>query len=177
MNKQFSNPILQSMRLSLLMLLAYGADTANAADNEGADDGTDDYVDTVSTDSFDFAVATVAAWTIMVITLEVNDFRHRLALAYDNNSLSSSNASNRYIASLVSIRYGLRDALFDWFIMYSIGYAIVAGCTWTNADPEAVLVIQGFGYMFSAGIMAVASFKFPQWVSLMHHVFLSTGIW
>ena len=173
MNKQFSNPILQSMRLSLLMLLAY------AADNEGADDGTDDYVDTVSTDhySFDFAVATVAAWTIMVITLEVNDFRHRLALAYDNNSLSSSNASNRYIASLVSIRYGLRDALFDWFIMYSIGYAIVAGCTWTNADPEAVLVIQGFGYMFSAGIMAVASFKFPQWVSLTYHVFLSTGIW
>ena len=152
----------------------------------------------------DAAVATITALSVMVIvslvsvfslvmclllwahpsptyhflqTLEVNDFRHRLALAYDNNSLSSSNASNRYIASLVSIRYGLRDASFDWFIMCSIGYAIVAGCTWTNADPKAVLVIQGFGHMISAGIMAVASFKFPQWVSLMYRVLLSTGIW
>ena len=73
----------------------------------------------------------------MVITLEVNDFRHRLATA-DMSTLSTNtnDNDNRYLASLIAIRYGVRDALIDWLIMYLIGYSIVAGCTWTNAEPE-----------------------------------------
>lgn len=94
----------------------------------------------------------------------MNDFRHRLSAAYDALP-SSSDTSNRYIASLVAVRYGSAHAIFDWTIMYGIGYAIVAGCTWTNAEPESVVVIQGFSVIFSAAILAVASFKFPQWVS------------
>ena len=85
----------------------------------------------------DAAILTVTAWNVMVITLEVNDFRHRLATA--NMSLSTNtndNKNDRYTASLIAIRYGVRDALIDWLIMYLIGYSIVAGCTWTNAEPE-----------------------------------------
>jgi len=105
-------------------------------------------------------------YIIFLQTLEVNDFRHRLAAAYDESpSLNSNSGSNLYIASLVAIRLGLRDAILDWTIMYGIGYAIVAGCTWTNAEPESVVVIQGFSVIFSAAILAVASSKFPQWVS------------
>ena len=83
------------------------------------------------------AILTVTAWNVMVITLEVNDFRHRLATA-DMSTLSTNtnDNDNRYIASLIAIRYGVRDALIDWLIMYLIGYSIVAGCTWTNAEPE-----------------------------------------
>ena len=64
-------------------------------------------------------------------TLEVNDFRHRLMKAYEE-SPSFNRTSHRYIASLMAVRYGMRDALIDWSIMYTIGYAIVAGITYTG---------------------------------------------
>lgn len=137
----------------------------------------------------DTMVMTVIAWSVMVITLEVNDFRHRLAVSYDkdddddnsnnnnillsqNNITSSMQKSNRYIGALVAIRYGLIDGIIDWSIMYSIGYAIVAGCTWTNAEPESVVVIQGFSNILSAAILGVASFKLPEWVSIVVLLFV-----
>ena len=105
-------------------------------------------------------------------TLEVNDFRHRLMVAYQNDSPSSSSSaaggsdtSNRYIASLIAIRYGLRDALIDWSIIYLIGYGIVGGITWKDAEPESVIVIMGFSIIISAAIIAISAFKIPQWVS------------
>ena len=85
----------------------------------------------------DAAILTVTAWNVMVITLEVNDFRHRLTAAYNmSTSTNTDDDNNRFIASLIAIRYGVRDALVDWLIMYLIGYAIVAGCTLTNAEQE-----------------------------------------
>ena len=82
------------------------------------------------------AILTVTAWNVMVITLEVNDFRNRLATANMSLSTNTNDKNDRYLASLIAIRYGVRDALIDWLIMYLIGYSIVAGCTWTNAEPE-----------------------------------------
>lgn len=113
----------------------------------------------------DAAVMAITTWNVMVITLEVNDFRHRLMVAYDTLP-SSGETSNRYIASIIAIRYGLRDALIDWAMIYLIGYSIVAGITWTNAEPESVVVIQGFSVIASAGITAVAALKIPEWVSV-----------
>ena len=97
-------------------------------------------------------------------TLEVNDFRHRLKESYESSSVHGR-PGHRYVASLVAVRYGLRDALIDWFVVYSIGYAIVAGLTWTNVSPDSLYVIWGFSRIFSAAILAYTAIKVPQWVS------------
>ena len=78
---------------------------------------------------------------------------------------SSNLTLERYIASLTAIRLGLRDAIVDWSIWYLMGYSIVAGFTWTDADPNTVLVIWGISVMVSAVIMAICALKVPQWVS------------
>ena len=74
---------------------------------------------------------------------------------------------HRHIASFVAIRLGLRDALVDAAILYSVTYAIVAGFTWDDADPNSLLVIRGFSTMVGAFIMAVSGLKIPQWVSIV----------
>lgn len=71
---------------------------------------------------------------------------------------------HRHIASFVAIRLGLRDALVDAAILYSVTYAIVAGFTWDDADPNSLLVIRGFSTMVGAFIMAVSGLKIPQWL-------------
>lgn len=70
----------------------------------------------------------------------------------------------------MAIRLGLRDAIVDWLILYLIGYGIVAGVTWTDADPNTVLVIWGISVMVSALIMAICALKVPQWVSVWYCV-------
>lgn len=68
-------------------------------------------------------------------TLEVNDFRQHLLAAY-GESPAASRSSDRYAAALFAVRLGLRDALVDWAIMYSIGYAVMAAFTYNDADPK-----------------------------------------
>lgn len=164
--------------LSLLIFLTSSSHAMAATDDPDEDPYSDNDINVQH--HGDTMVMTVVAWSVMVITLEVNDFRHRLALSYENdnnnnnnillsqnNITSSMQKSNRYIGALVAIRYGLIDGIIDWSIMYSIGYAIVAGCTWTNAEPESVVVIQGFSNILSAAVLGVASFKLPEWVSIV----------
>mmetsp|Transcript_12309 Transcript_12309/g.26743 ORF Transcript_12309/g.26743 Transcript_12309/m.26743 type:complete len:728 (+) Transcript_12309:260-2443(+) len=171
----YSNPTHQLLMTSLLR-------ATNTYASASADDGAGEVAATAaegenSSSSIynHYAVAalmSIIAWNVMVITLEVNDFRHRLMVAYDNSPSSDSN-SNRYIASLVAIRYGLRDALVDWTLMYLIGYSIMAGITWTDAEPESLLVIWGFGVMISAALIAVSAIKIPQWLGMYHRSKLS----
>ena len=173
--------------LSLLIFLTSSSHAMAATDDPDEDPYSDNDINVQH--HGDTMVMTVIAWSVMVITLEVNDFRHRLAVSYDkdddddnsnnnnillsqNNITSSMQKSNRYIGALVAIRYGLIDGIIDWSIMYSIGYAIVAGCTWTNAEPESVVVIQGFSNILSAAILGVASFKLPEWVSIVVLLFV-----
>ena len=89
--------------------------------------------------------------------MELNDFRQRIK--------TSQLKGARYIAALVATRLGLRDALIDWAIIYSIGYAVVAGFTWKGADPNSLLVLWGFSVIIAALILGVLSLKVPHWVS------------
>jgi hypothetical protein len=59
----------------------------------------------------------------------------------------------------------------DWAIGYSLGYAIVAGFTWNDADPNSLLVLWGLSVIIASLILAVLGLKVPHWVSL-HHVIL-----
>ena len=96
-------------------------------------------------------------------TLEVNDFRHHLMAKYDGES-SSFETSQRYIASLMAIQYGMYDAVMDWSIIYTIAYAIIGGLTWHNADINFLTVIWGISLMATALILAVAGVKMPEWL-------------
>ncbi len=128
-------------------------------------------------------------------SLEVNDFRYHLKLAYekkaeDNGSIknidktsridmpSSSRkqwshylienvflSDNNYVAALVAIRLGLRDAIIDATIIYSLTYAVVIGLTWRDVEYNFLLVIWGVSYMVSASVLASIGWKLPQWVS------------
>ncbi|KAL7461511.1 hypothetical protein ACHAXS_001929, partial [Conticribra weissflogii] len=125
-------------------------------------------------------------------TLEINDFRHHLhtspnwnnletattadALATNDSQTDNTDSSPpvatspvyRLLAAHSAIQLGLRDALLDWFILYSIAYAIVAGLTWENADPNMLVVLWGFSVIISAGIFFVAAGKVPQWLGYYH---------
>jgi len=70
------------------------------------------------------------------VTLETNSFRQRLVQAF-GESPRSKDTSSRYVAALVAVRYGLRDALVDWMLIYTICYAIVGGVTWKHAEPNS----------------------------------------
>ena len=65
----------------------------------------------------------------------------------------------------MATRLGLRDALIDWSVIYAIGYAIVVGFTWKDADPNSLLVLWGFSVMIAALILAILGLKVPHWVS------------
>ena len=96
-------------------------------------------------------------------TLEVNEFRHSLMAKYDDEP-SSHETSQRYIASLMAIQYGMYDAVIDWSIVYTVAYAIIGGLTWYNNDTNFLTVIWGFSLMFCALIVAVAGLKMPEWL-------------
>ncbi len=113
----------------------------------------------------------------------MNDFRHYLKLAHasknnitnDNDDgeqqqgISTNIPHHRYIASLVAIRLGLRDALVDVAILYSLTYTIVAAFTWNDADPNSLYVIWGISAMVSASILGIGGLKVPQWVGSTAH--------
>ena len=65
----------------------------------------------------------------------------------------------------MAIRLGLRDALVDVAILYSLTYSIVAAFTWDDADPNSLYVIWGISAMVSASILGIGALKIPQWVS------------
>ena len=113
----------------------------------------------VTYQSVSAAIISIVAWNVIVKTLELNDFRHRIK--------KSSLRGSRYIAALVATRLGLRDAIRDWCIIYSILYAIVAGITWKDADPNSLLVLWGAGVMIAALILAILGLKVPHWVCIM----------
>lgn len=119
----------------------------------------------VTYEVFCAALVAIVAWNSVVKTLELNDFRHKIK--------SSPLRGSRYIAALVATRLGLRDALLDWTIIYSLGYAIVAGFTWNDADPNSLLVLWGFSVIIASLILAVLGLKVPQWVSLYNASTLS----
>lgn len=103
----------------------------------------------------------------------MNDFRHRLKQAYaqqPSRSASSSSpqqlSTKRYIASLVATRLGLRDAIFDWYAIYIILYAIIGGTTYYDADPDSLFVLRGLNAMISALIVGITSLKVLQWFGL-----------
>ena len=110
----------------------------------------------VTYQSLSAAVTSIVAWNVIVKTLELNDFRHRIKKSHLQGS--------RYIAAFVATRLGLRDAIRDWCIIYSILYAIVAGITWKDADPNSLLVFWGVGVMIAALILAFLGLKIPHWV-------------
>eukprot|EP00986_Skeletonema_menzelii_P009577 scaffold4385_cov162-Skeletonema_menzelii.AAC.5 len=89
----------------------------------------------------DSAIITISAWLVFVVTLEVNDFRHRLMATY-NDSTSDEKTSRRYTAALLAIQYGMYDAFIDWGLTYTICYAIVGGITWYNADQNLVYIAE-----------------------------------
>ena len=113
----------------------------------------------------DATLITVIAWIVVVVTLEVNDFRHHLMAKYDDEP-SSYETSQRYIASLMAIQYGMYDAVKDWSIIYTVAYAIIGGLTWHNSDTSFLTVIWGFSLMLTALFLAVAGLKIPQWLGL-----------
>ncbi|EJK63258.1 hypothetical protein THAOC_16096, partial [Thalassiosira oceanica] len=94
----------------------------------------------------DALIITVFAWLSLSVTLETNGFRQRLLEAFCE-SPTSKDTSNRYVAALVAVRYGLRDALIDWMLIYTVCYAIVGGLTWKHAEPNSVIKdISGFAH-------------------------------
>ncbi len=105
--------------------------------------------------------------SISLQTLEVNDFRHHLMTKYDDEP-SSYETSQRYIAALMAIQYGMYDAVMDWSFIYTVAYAIIGGLTWHNADTNYLLVIWGFSLMFTALILAAAGLKMPEWLGFYH---------
>ena len=110
----------------------------------------------VTYQSLSAAVTSIVAWNVIVKTLELNDFRHRIK--------KSPLQGSRYIAAFVATRLGLRDSIRDWCIIYSVLYAIVAGITWEHADPNSLLVLWGVSVMISALILAFLGLKIPHWV-------------
>eukprot|EP00956_Cyclotella_meneghiniana_P016231 scaffold25542_cov60-Cyclotella_meneghiniana.AAC.5 len=110
----------------------------------------------VTYQSLSAAVTSIVAWNVIVKTLELNDFRHRIK--------KSPLQGSRYIAAFVATRLGLRDAIRDWCIIYSVLYAIVAGITWEHADPNSLLVLWGVSVMISALILAFLGLKIPHWL-------------
>ncbi|KAL9188112.1 hypothetical protein ACHAXT_006490 [Thalassiosira profunda] len=116
----------------------------------------------------DPALAAVVAWLVLVITLEANDFRHHLHLAHRLPTLARPShphiPHHRYVASLVAIRLGLRDALVDAAILYALGYAVVIGFTYGDADPNSLFILWGFSAMVSACLLGIAGLKVPQWL-------------
>ena len=121
-------------------------------------DQTVDYHQIVSA-----SIAAAVAWNVLVITLEINDFRHRLKTVFMTID-ESADRTQRYVASLVAIRLGLRDALIDWALLYAVGYSFVAGFTYYDADPNSVYVIWGCSIMVSAGVTGMMALKVPQWL-------------
>ncbi len=137
-------------------------------------------------DGVSAALSAILAYNLFVYTLEVNDFRHRLKNAYLHPFLASINkdtsgdaasspepppsspqlSTKRYIAALVATRLGLRDALFDWFTVYIILWAIVGGITYFDADQDSLLVLWGINAIISALVVADTSFKALQWLGL-----------
>jgi len=113
-----------------------------------------------------------------VITLEINDFRYHLKISHttaaaDENSNNKNNKRIRisyhpFIASLVAIRLGLRDALLDAAILYFMTYGIVFGLTREDADSNALLIIWGTSYIASASILAMTGLKIPQWLGIYY---------
>jgi hypothetical protein len=59
----------------------------------------------------------------------------------------------------VATRLGLRDALINWSLIYSIGFAMVAGFTWKGANPNSLLVLWGFSVMIAAMIPGVPALR------------------
>ena len=121
-------------------------------------DQTVDYQQIVSA-----SIAAAVAWNVLVVTLEINDFRHRLKSVFMSID-ESVERTQRYVASLVAIRLGLRDALIDWALLYAVGYSFVAGFTYHDADPNSVYVIWGVSIMVSAGVTGTMALKVPQWL-------------
>jgi hypothetical protein len=74
-------------------------------------------------------------------------------------------SDNNYVASLVAIRLGLRDAIIDATIIYSLTYAVVIGLTWSDVESNFLLVIWGLSCMVSSSVLASIGWKLPQWVS------------
>ena len=58
----------------------------------------------------DAAILTVTAWNVMVITLEVNDFRHRLATANMSLSTNTNDKNDRYTG---------KSAFVVFYLVYS----------------------------------------------------------
>ena len=56
------------------------------------------------------AILTVTAWNVMVITLEVNDFRHRLATANMSLSTNTNDKNDRYTG---------KSAFVVFYLVYS----------------------------------------------------------
>lgn len=134
----------------------------------------------------DPAIATIMAWLVLVIGLEIHDFHYHLKLAHASATVVPTNdvqddndyggvkirrrlsnefvSDEKYIASLEAVRLGLRDAIIDAIIVYSVMYAIIIGMTWSDVEPNFLLVIQGVGYIVSACILTSAGWKIPQWV-------------
>ena len=171
--------------LLFAVVIAVACTGAHASTNDG--DGEDAAAEETGVMRYyaSAALMTIITWNVFVITLEVNDFRHRLSQAYDDESLlngtninndgdgddeyerrtrRSTMSSQRYIASFVAIRLGLRDAILDWALIYTVTWAVVGGITWYDVEPNSLLVIWGFSLMFSSALMVVLSLKFPQWL-------------
>ena len=100
---------------------------------------------------------------MLMQTLEVNDFRHRLMATYKESS-ADENTKRRYTAALMAIQYGMYDAFIDWGLTYSICAAIVGGITWYNANQNLVTVIWGISLLCSAFLLTVAGLKIPEWL-------------
>mmetsp|Transcript_38602 Transcript_38602/g.87009 ORF Transcript_38602/g.87009 Transcript_38602/m.87009 type:complete len:699 (+) Transcript_38602:141-2237(+) len=113
----------------------------------------------------DALIITVFAWLSLSVTLETNGFRQRLLEAFCE-SPTSKDTSNRYVAALVAVRYGLRDALIDWMLIYTVCYAIVGGLTWKHAEPNSVIVIWGFSLMLSSVVLGIVSLKITEWLGI-----------
>jgi hypothetical protein len=157
----------------------------------------------------DPAIATIMAWLVLVIGLEIHDFHYHIKLAFASSAAVAVATTNdfiddhddenenygevkkirrrmlstnefisdeKYIASLEAVRLGLHDAIVDAIIIYSVMYAIVIGMTWSDVEPNFLLVIQGVGYIVSAGILTSTGWKIPQWVSESHFVFFACYI-
>jgi hypothetical protein len=147
----------------------------------------------------DPAIATIMAWLVLVIGLEIHDFHYHIKLAFASSAVPVAVATtndiiddddddendnyggvkkihrrmlstndfvsdDKYIASLEAVRLGLHDAIVDAIIVYSVMYAIVIGMTWSDVEPNFLLVIQGVAYIVSAGILTSTGWKIPQWV-------------
>lgn len=74
-------------------------------------------------------------------------------------------SDNYYVASLVAIQLGFRDAIIDAIILYSLTYATIIAFTWSHVESNFLLVIWGVSFMVSAIVLTLIGWKLPQWVS------------